>query len=58
MMKPYDSTIMPKAGQPKRTRKKPNPKDIEPCTVNEVHLLAKNRNGTGMDWVWKGPCDS
>ena len=53
MMKPYDSTIMPKAGQPMRTRKKPNPKAIEPCKVNGVHLLAENRNGTGMAWVWR-----
>jgi hypothetical protein len=33
MMKPYESTIMPKAGHPMRTRKKPNPKNIEPCIV-------------------------
>jgi hypothetical protein len=39
-MKPYDSTIMPRTGHPMRTRKKPNAKDIEPCTIdNEVHLL-------------------
>jgi hypothetical protein len=38
--KPYDSTIMPRTGHPMRTRKKPNAKDIEPCTIdNEVHLL-------------------
>lgn len=54
VMKPYDSTIMPKAGHPMRTRKNPNPKEIEPCTVYEVHLLATNINGTETDWVLQG----
>ena len=54
VMKPYDSTIMPKAGHPMRTRKKPNPKESEPCTVYEAHLLARNINGTETAWVLQG----
>jgi len=56
VMKPYDSTIMPKAGHPMRTRKKPNPKESEPCTVYEAHLLARNINGTETAWVLQGEC--
>jgi hypothetical protein len=33
VMKPYDSTSIPETGHPMRTRKKPNPKNIEPCIV-------------------------
>jgi hypothetical protein len=33
LTKPYASASMPKNGQPIRTRKKPIPKAIEPCTM-------------------------